>query len=52
MIFINKGLSTKIIDNKFKYKYDSKGNWITRTIYNYDMSIKYITKRKIKYYDE
>ncbi|MFV0598241.1 MAG: hypothetical protein ACK5M0_00730 [Bacteroidales bacterium] len=36
----------------FKHKYDSKGNWIQRIEYNEDMSVKYITKRKIKYYKD
>lgn len=47
-------------DDKFKrfyskiyaYQYDDNFNWIKRIEYNKDMSIKYITKRKIKYYDE
>jgi len=43
---------TKYIALKFKYKYDSKGNWIKRTDYKEDGSIENIIKRKIKYYDE
>lgn len=36
----------------FKYKYDSKGNWIKKTRYNMDGSFSDITKREIEYYDE
>ena len=34
--------------DKFKYKYDRKGNWIKKKIY--DKSGYTIVKRKIKYY--
>lgn len=43
---------TKYIALKFKYKYDSKGNWIKRTDYKEDGSIENIIKRKIKYYKD
>ena len=36
----------------FKYKYDSKGNWIKKTRYNIDRSFSHAFKRKIEYYDE
>ena len=47
-------------DDKFKrfyskiyaYQYDDNFNWIKRIEYKNDMSIEYIIKRKIEYYDE
>ncbi|MBP1645434.1 MAG: hypothetical protein H6Q16_1009 [Bacteroidetes bacterium] len=36
----------------YSYKYDDNFNWIKRIEYKKDMSIEYITKRKIEYYDE
>ena len=36
----------------FKYKYDTKGNWLKKIEYNKEGKIVQITKRKIKYYDE
>jgi len=41
-----------IDSHTFKYKYDSKGNWIKKTRYNMDGSFSDITKREIEYYDE
>lgn len=36
----------------YSYKYDDNFNWIKRIEYKKDMSIEYITKRKIKYYKD
>lgn len=36
----------------YSYQYDDNFNWIKRIEYNEDMSVKYISKRKIEYYDE
>lgn len=36
---------------KFKYKYDSKGNWIKQIVY-INGSIEFIAKRKIEYYKD
>ena len=36
----------------YSYQYDDNFNWIKRIEYNEDMNVNYITKRKIKYYDE
>lgn len=36
----------------FKYKYDTKGNWIKKIEYNEKGKIIKISKRKIKYYDD
>ncbi|MDD4739671.1 MAG: hypothetical protein PHG98_06945 [Bacteroidales bacterium] len=38
--------------NIFKYKYDSRGNWIKKTEYNEEGKIVKITKRKIEYYND
>lgn len=36
----------------FKYKYDSRGNWIKKTEYNEEGKIVKITKREIEYYKD